>query len=304
MQALQSFHRFQPGTNCRAWLTTILQNVRSNRRRARGRSPLVDDPDDRIGHATPFVPPVPQELTDEELLGALGRIPVVVSRSDRPLRRGGADVQGNCRRACDSAGNGDVTAPPRPRVASRGAGASTAAQSSAGRNLRQPMECRDVREMADSFLGEELLTETNHEILRHLDTCPVCRADLAGRRALREGVQRAFHRAPDLGPSPEFIAQLRTKLQDTAHQGSARAASDSRAGGRWLRRCCWRWRSVSRIAAATGSQRRVRLRVPLLAIIDIARCNSGWRRSRSRSKKPHSATAPPIVSSNTCRQTT
>ena len=33
MQALQSFHRFRPGTNCRAWLTTILQNVRSNRRR-------------------------------------------------------------------------------------------------------------------------------------------------------------------------------------------------------------------------------------------------------------------------------
>jgi hypothetical protein len=83
------------------------------------------------------------------------------------------------------------------------------------------MECRDVREMADSFLGEELLTETNHEILRHLDTCPVCRADLAGRRALREGVQRAFHRSPDLGPSPEFIARLRTKLHDTA-EGSAR----------------------------------------------------------------------------------
>ena len=77
MQALQSFHRFRPGTNCRAWLATILQNVRSNRRRARGRSPLVDDPDDRIGQTTPFVPPVPQELTDEELLGALGRIPVL-----------------------------------------------------------------------------------------------------------------------------------------------------------------------------------------------------------------------------------
>jgi RNA polymerase sigma-70 factor (ECF subfamily) len=77
MQALQSFHRFRSGTNCRAWLATILQHVRSNRRRARGRSPLVDDPDDRIGHATPFVPPVPQELTDDELLGALGRIPVL-----------------------------------------------------------------------------------------------------------------------------------------------------------------------------------------------------------------------------------
>ncbi len=76
MQALRSFHRFQPGTNCRAWLTTILQNLRSNRRRARGRSPLVDDPDDRIAETIPFQPPVPQQLTDEEVLSALGRVPV------------------------------------------------------------------------------------------------------------------------------------------------------------------------------------------------------------------------------------
>jgi anti-sigma factor RsiW len=84
------------------------------------------------------------------------------------------------------------------------------------------MECRDVREMADSFLGEELLTETNHEILRHLETCPVCRADLAGRRALRAAVQRAFHNARNLDPSPEFTAHLRTTLQDAAHKVRAR----------------------------------------------------------------------------------
>ena len=48
MQALRSFHRFQPGTNCRAWLTTILQHIVSNRRQAKGRSIVVSDPDDRI----------------------------------------------------------------------------------------------------------------------------------------------------------------------------------------------------------------------------------------------------------------
>ena len=42
MQALHSFHRFQPGTNCRAWLSTILQRVVSNRRRAAGRSIVVE----------------------------------------------------------------------------------------------------------------------------------------------------------------------------------------------------------------------------------------------------------------------
>jgi RNA polymerase sigma-70 factor (ECF subfamily) len=75
MQALQSFHRFRPGTNCRAWLTTILQHVRSNRRRARARSPLVEDADDRIAEMTSAVPPIPQQLTDEDILAALRRIP-------------------------------------------------------------------------------------------------------------------------------------------------------------------------------------------------------------------------------------
>ena len=76
MQALKSFHRYQPGTNCRAWLVTILQRVVSNRRRSRGRSILVSDPDDRLAEATPFVPPVPDHLTDEDLLLALRRLPL------------------------------------------------------------------------------------------------------------------------------------------------------------------------------------------------------------------------------------
>jgi len=75
IQALQSFHRFRKGTNCRAWLVAILQHVRSNRRRGRLRSPLVSDPDDRLAETVPFVPPLPEQLTDEDVLGALGRIP-------------------------------------------------------------------------------------------------------------------------------------------------------------------------------------------------------------------------------------
>src|SRR5262245_61064834 len=75
MQALKSFHRFQPGTNCRAWLTTILQRIVSNRRRAAGRSIVTDDPEDRIAQTVAFVPPIPQELTDELLLATLRGLP-------------------------------------------------------------------------------------------------------------------------------------------------------------------------------------------------------------------------------------
>jgi RNA polymerase sigma-70 factor, ECF subfamily len=77
IQALRSFHRYQPGTNCRAWLITILQRIVSNRRRAKGRSVVVDDPEDRIANTVPFVPPVPQELTDEQVLESLRKLPTV-----------------------------------------------------------------------------------------------------------------------------------------------------------------------------------------------------------------------------------
>jgi RNA polymerase sigma-70 factor, ECF subfamily len=75
IEALQSFHRFRSGTNCRAWLLSILRHVRSNRQRASSRLPLVSDPDDRIAETVQFVPPVPQHLSDEEVVAALRRIP-------------------------------------------------------------------------------------------------------------------------------------------------------------------------------------------------------------------------------------
>ena len=70
------------------------------------------------------------------------------------------------------------------------------------------MDCREVRELSDSFLGEELQTETNHAILHHVERCPVCRAEIDGRRQLRIALRAAFERSPDLRPRPEFIAGL------------------------------------------------------------------------------------------------
>jgi RNA polymerase sigma-70 factor, ECF subfamily len=75
IQALKSFHRFSPGTNCRAWLVTILQHVRHNRHRAALRMKTVNDVDNWIAETVPFVPAVPQQLTDEDLLSALRRLP-------------------------------------------------------------------------------------------------------------------------------------------------------------------------------------------------------------------------------------
>lgn len=77
-RGLESFHRFEPGSNCRAWLVTIMQHVRSNRRRALGRSPLVavTDVEERIAQTMAIAPAIPEQLTDDEVLSALGRLPV------------------------------------------------------------------------------------------------------------------------------------------------------------------------------------------------------------------------------------
>lgn len=78
------------------------------------------------------------------------------------------------------------------------------------------MNCRDVREVADSFLCEELLTETNHEILRHLDTCPSCRTEIDARCRLRGALRTAFNRAPALQSRGEFADRLRDQLRQAA----------------------------------------------------------------------------------------
>jgi RNA polymerase sigma-70 factor, ECF subfamily len=75
LRALRSFDRFTPGTNCRAWLVTILRNVRSNRRRAAFRRRAVETLDDQIPETVAFTPPVPDHITDEDILTALKGIP-------------------------------------------------------------------------------------------------------------------------------------------------------------------------------------------------------------------------------------
>lgn len=75
------------------------------------------------------------------------------------------------------------------------------------------MQCREVRDLADSFLSEQLLVETNHELLRHLESCPDCRADLEARRALRVAIQRAFLNADTLRMREDFARDIGSALR-------------------------------------------------------------------------------------------
>lgn len=75
LQAYKSFHRFAPGTNCRAWLFSILFNVvRHYRRKYVFRIRLFGE-DNVFEQTLPAPVPVEQEFTDPRILAALNTIP-------------------------------------------------------------------------------------------------------------------------------------------------------------------------------------------------------------------------------------
>jgi RNA polymerase sigma-70 factor (ECF subfamily) len=77
LEAWKSFHRFQRGTNCRAWLFKILFHRLHHFRRRWAKSAKVElfaHPEDQDSIIADT--PVPQEIRDEEILAALARVPV------------------------------------------------------------------------------------------------------------------------------------------------------------------------------------------------------------------------------------
>jgi RNA polymerase sigma-70 factor (ECF subfamily) len=75
LQAWKSFHRFEAGTNCRAWLFKILFNMLRHHRRKLFKFRLVEDAEEIFENTLVYEPPILQHLTDEDVLAALEKIP-------------------------------------------------------------------------------------------------------------------------------------------------------------------------------------------------------------------------------------
>ncbi len=74
-QALKSFHNYELGTNCKAWLMTIMYHTNSKRLKKLNRLQLVNDTEERIAETIAFEPSVPQNLTDVDVIAAMKKVP-------------------------------------------------------------------------------------------------------------------------------------------------------------------------------------------------------------------------------------
>ncbi|MGI8543780.1 MAG: sigma-70 family RNA polymerase sigma factor [Aridibacter sp.] len=77
MQSLKSFHRYEMGTNCKAWLTTIMYNTHYKQLRKQTNLKLVADKEELIAQTVPFEASIPQNITDEDVLRAIEKVPEV-----------------------------------------------------------------------------------------------------------------------------------------------------------------------------------------------------------------------------------
>ncbi|HEX4999169.1 MAG TPA: sigma-70 family RNA polymerase sigma factor [Terriglobia bacterium] len=75
LNAWKAFDRFEPGTNCRAWLFKILINEVRHYRRRWFTSKVVPAGEQSFEETLTFEPPIPESIQDEDVLAALDEIP-------------------------------------------------------------------------------------------------------------------------------------------------------------------------------------------------------------------------------------
>ena len=72
--------------------------------------------------------------------------------------------------------------------------------------------CEKTRKYLDSYISNELLVETNHEVLRHIENCPACAAELDARTQLRKRLKSAVNAQ---NVPPDLQVRIREQIRSS-----------------------------------------------------------------------------------------
>jgi hypothetical protein len=97
--------------------------------------------------------------------------------------------------------------------------------------------CERTRKYLDSYITNELLVETNHEVLRHLEHCPACTAEAETRQHLRTRLKSAVKTQP---VPVELPALVRERIRSEESRKSSNWA--------WMR---WPMTAAASVALCT-----------------------------------------------------
>ena len=64
--------------------------------------------------------------------------------------------------------------------------------------------CEKTRKCLDAYISNELMVETNYEVLRHIEGCPACAAEVDTRVRLRSRLKAAV----DAQSVPPYLLSL------------------------------------------------------------------------------------------------
>jgi len=116
--------------------------------------------------------------------------------------------------------------------------------------------CARIRRYMDSYIQNELLVETNHEVLKHLETCPACAAGVESRTRIKARVKSAVQ---SQSVPEDLQARVRAALREDSRRSfawtrwaSAAAAVLLVAAGLWFELPRWTRPALPDLADRTG----------------------------------------------------
>jgi anti-sigma factor (TIGR02949 family) len=101
--------------------------------------------------------------------------------------------------------------------------------------------CEKALRYLDAYISNELTVETNHEVLRHLEGCPGCSAELYTRTRLRSRLKTAVQ-------AQSVPAELQVRIREQIRNGR----SGNWLSFEWLQTGGWRWAGAMAAGLVVG----------------------------------------------------